>query len=479
MHLCKKFSKIQLPLITALVIVVAISLFCYTYFVVHDMMEQACYERLSDTASAIADNIGTLFHNNEVALDIAAENLAGLDDLDSAKAMQIIRKYSTEITASRVSILTPDNTVVTTSGIFDSGGLDFEEIAPLGKHFSVRDESRIYSGQTIFRQFVPIRRDHKTVGMIYAVYICSEFEKKFPVNFYDGDVYLYLVDRRDGNIVADTYSQTFDNLYDRAPLRLKGGGELSYDDIINGGSGIVNVKGNSSGRSIFMAYSPTSLKEYSVTVSIFSDIAMGSVTDYRNFVFVIGLIEILIFIGYDTWIIRKNRRNMEKISELANTDALTGAGSLVLFGQDSASLDSQISNGVVPEFAVVECDLNNLKKVNDSNGHEAGNEYIRRCCKVMCDAFPNSQVYRIGGDEFAIILLGEDFVNRAKIVKKLQSGPIKKGYMELSFATGIADYIPGTDNSTSEVLKRADAAMYEHKQKMKAKMKDKNNESRS
>jgi len=60
--------------------------------------------------------------------------------------------------------------------------------------------------------------------------------------------------------------------------------------------------------------------------------------------------------------------------------------------------------GEAPEFGVIGCDVNGLKKINDTLGHKAGDEYICAACKMLCEYFKHSPVFRIGGDEFVVIL---------------------------------------------------------------------------
>ena len=115
------------------------------------------------------------------------------------------------------------------------------------------------------------------------------------------------------------------------------------------------------------------------------------------------------------------------------------------------------------------CDINNLKVVNDTQGHEAGDVYIRECCLMICHVFTHSPVFRLGGDEFAVILQGQDYENRDELLALLREqaalpGEEGKGCM----ACGLAEYLPQTDTSLSDVFARADRAMYEEKTRMKA-----------
>lgn len=167
---------------------------------------------------------------------------------------------------------------------------------------------------------------------------------------------------------------------------------------------------------------------------------------------------------------KKLRKDLQATMQIANKDPLTGVGSTSAFKQKIKEWDSLISKRCNPPFAVVECDLNDLKKVNDKFGHGAGDEYLKANCTVFCSIFKHSPVFRIGGDEFAILLTDKDFINRDKLLKEL-AGCIDNSKDDnsekISFAVGMSDFNPVIDTSLKDSLKRADQLMYEHKRKLK------------
>ena len=119
-------------------------------------------------------------------------------------------------------------------------------------------------------------------------------------------------------------------------------------------------------------------------------------------------------------------------------------------------------------------DMNNLKQINDEHGHKACDAYIKGCCRMICDLFKHSPVFRIGGDEFVVILDGRDYDNRMALVKALKTGFAEsyeqedaEPWMRFSAAVGIAEY--SSDNNTFELMfKRADKSMYDAKKKFKS-----------
>ena len=131
-------------------------------------------------------------------------------------------------------------------------------------------------------------------------------------------------------------------------------------------------------------------------------------------------------------------------------------------------MELNMGEEAMAEYGVVVFDLNGLKQINDTQGHDAGDEYLKKACGIICDNYKHSPVYRIGGDEFVAILQGNDFVNREKIKKHFDDcieDNIQDG--KVIVASGMAVFDPGLDESYTDVFIRADKRMYERKQVLK------------
>ncbi|MCR5479916.1 MAG: GGDEF domain-containing protein [Ruminococcus sp.] len=172
--------------------------------------------------------------------------------------------------------------------------------------------------------------------------------------------------------------------------------------------------------------------------------------------------------------IKDKEKQIGQLSIETYKDSLTGVGSNAAYIKKAETLNEQISAGGA-EFAIVMADMNDLKKVNDEYGHRSGDMYIIGCCKMMCDAFKRSPVYRIGGDEFVAVLTGADYENRSSICDKLRQDFENscnrrdvEPWQRYSAAVGMAQYTP-EDTNVESVFKRADKAMYEDKSRIKSK----------
>ncbi len=174
------------------------------------------------------------------------------------------------------------------------------------------------------------------------------------------------------------------------------------------------------------------------------------------------------------------RRNMQltalnsKLSMLMEKDSLTFVKNRTAYDRYVKRMEASMQAGDCDPFAVVCFDINYLKQVNDELGHEAGDEYIKKCCKLICNTFKHSPVFRIGGDEFVAIAVHDDYTNRDTLLRTMREhmrsldadttlSPIDR----ISVASGISDCTETTGDDYSAVFRRADTRMYENKREMK------------
>ena len=163
--------------------------------------------------------------------------------------------------------------------------------------------------------------------------------------------------------------------------------------------------------------------------------------------------------------VRSEMRYAKELSaakKLANKDALTGTKNTHAFTQAEADLTARIEAGEAVEFCIVVCDINGLKTVNDTMGHKTGDTFIRKASEAICDIFKHSPVFRIGGDEFAVICQGHDYEQIDALLeqmKQVNAAHQKEGDVQIAF--GMARY--ENDALVSDVFERADKRMYANK----------------
>ncbi|WP_290763884.1 GGDEF domain-containing protein [Fibrobacter sp. UBA4297] len=174
-------------------------------------------------------------------------------------------------------------------------------------------------------------------------------------------------------------------------------------------------------------------------------------------------------------IARSAKEQAEDMTNLAFTDSLTHVNSKVAYDKTKEALQEQIANNTAT-FAIVMIDVNNLKDVNDNFGHDCGDKYILGACRIFCNIYRQSPVYRVGGDEFVVILQNSDYKNREKLLKNIErefqktaNNTKRKPYERYSVAYGMSEFKAG--DNVDDVFKRADESMYAKKEELKGRQK--------
>lgn len=179
----------------------------------------------------------------------------------------------------------------------------------------------------------------------------------------------------------------------------------------------------------------------------------------------------ILFSNYTTMTHRAIRSEAElgAMRAIANTDSLTGVKNKLAYATAEALLNKQIEEGTAGEFAVLVCDVNGLKHINDTQGHKAGDAYLCLASSLVCDSFKHSPVFRVGGDEFVVILEGQDFQSRQELLTQFNQQVEQNIHTDGAVVSaGTAVFAPGRDGSVHAVFERADKRMYERKQQLKA-----------
>ena len=156
--------------------------------------------------------------------------------------------------------------------------------------------------------------------------------------------------------------------------------------------------------------------------------------------------------------------------KMAYSDPLTGVKNKMAYLEDVGSFEQKIEDDFLKDFGIVIFDLNDLKKTNDTLGHDAGDKYIQEGSRLICNSFKHSPVYRIGGDEFVVFLSGDDYKNHKTILIEFNN-TIEKNLTNggVIIASGFADYATLEEKGFMRLFEIADRKMYERKQELKAK----------
>ena len=168
-------------------------------------------------------------------------------------------------------------------------------------------------------------------------------------------------------------------------------------------------------------------------------------------------------------------RELERVTRLAHKDSLTGVRNKIAFDAYMAELKAGNSEGNQLPFALLLADLNDLERVNNTSGHAKGDEYIQKTCRVLCEVFSHSPVFRISGDEFAVVLTAQDYEERNALLKwarntfrEMEQDETLPLWERCSAAIGIAECDPEREDQPFDgITERVMEDMVREKQRMK------------
>ena len=172
--------------------------------------------------------------------------------------------------------------------------------------------------------------------------------------------------------------------------------------------------------------------------------------------------------------VEESHQQVSDLSRRVFIDALTSVRNKGGFDEAVQSLQARIDQTEPLEFAIVILDCDGLKQINDQYGHDKGDVYIQTASRLICRVYKHSPVYRIGGDEFAVVLQNEDYQNRNALEEQFEtsakriSAAAENEWEQVRAALGMAEYDPRSDTSVDDVVRRADKTMYENKRLRKA-----------
>ena len=144
-------------------------------------------------------------------------------------------------------------------------------------------------------------------------------------------------------------------------------------------------------------------------------------------------------------------RKLSAARSRANLDTLTGVKDKTAYEMMSSNLARQIEGGRTVQYAIILCSVKELGHINETEGWDAGDQTLRDACGIVCAIFKHSPVFRVAGDQFAVIAQGHDYAHVEELVVELHKA--SRGN-ELAISCGMAKY--DAAESVSSVFARAE-----------------------
>ncbi|MCR5089606.1 MAG: GGDEF domain-containing protein [Oscillospiraceae bacterium] len=166
--------------------------------------------------------------------------------------------------------------------------------------------------------------------------------------------------------------------------------------------------------------------------------------------------------------LEEEKKTSRAFQNMANTDSLTGVRNKHAYSEYEKAINQQIQAGELEKLAVVVGDINGLKYVNDTQGHAAGDQLIKDACALICEYFTHGAVFRVGGDEFVVLMQGKGYDTVHEVIGELNrkiEENIKKDAVVISIGYSLLNQ---GDQQLRDVFERADQMMYERKKELKS-----------
>lgn len=197
-------------------------------------------------------------------------------------------------------------------------------------------------------------------------------------------------------------------------------------------------------------------------------------SSYRQilFILIVSIVFFVILLMMSRVMYKKTleaeKENTNTFRNMANTDSMTGVKNKHAYSDAEACLNQMIRENKIDKLAIVVCDINGLKHVNDTLGHAAGDQLIQDASAMICRHFTHGAVYRIGGDEFTVILQEKGYDTMEGVLAEInreveENIPKKKVVISIGYSM-----LRPEDQLVHDVFERADQMMYRRKQQLKA-----------
>lgn len=364
------------------------------------MEEQACWDKLSQSAKQGARGLIERVHSDQELLSSIADIIKQQDSLDSPEVHQIIDTFRSSTMISHIALLLPgdklmlpDEPVRGTDGI-----LSFEEEAALGIHISDRSVDIRDKSSLILRNFVPIIKDGKTIAMLYGVVDLNTLSERWQNTAYDGQSVLHIMDGRTGEFIMDSWHKSLGDITEIGERKMKPGyrQEQLAEDVFAGRAGCSVFVSKTIGGYMYFYYEPIDINQWSIGISVAEDVAFDRLKKTNFLLIGFMIAETILLMVYFIWIWRSTKKEVHRVRKQAETDALVGILNRNSYEKNLHRYVKRCKNNL----ACVYADVNGLHELNNSKGHKAGDRMLQFVAHVMQNYFGDEDTYRIGGDEF-------------------------------------------------------------------------------
>ncbi|MBE6696906.1 MAG: GGDEF domain-containing protein [Ruminococcaceae bacterium] len=458
-----KYFYLRLSIIIVAILVIIISSIVLSNDIL-DLQEETCNRTLNDTIVTLTEDLHHNLYGHRVYLQsIAAIITDYSENMNDNAVLGILQDYESDAIVNRLDILLPNGQALTPTD-------DMVQPDPKLSFDALKDKSYGLTGKLTCHMknvedgheheiaciHTPIYdKDGEVIGILLGVIELERLNALVDTDIFSGKAKIYIIDGSTGDILVDTGHSGMENIWNWRTNPLQGdySKDQLTDDIKNGRSGQVKFEAEGTGVSQYFCYAALEKTDWVVGIAVEESAAFAPVDRMRGsvvsfFIIVIACLSTVLFtILYHTNAIHKKTKMLSEI------DLLTECYNRNKYELDMAGLMRAQGD----YLGCVYVDVNGLREHNNQSGHDQGDLMLRIISEHIRKRFGNKNTYRIGGDEFVVILRNRT-PDIDHILEQLNKDIERVGY---SVAIGFAE-----QDSTRDALaltRLAEQIMYKKK----------------
>lgn len=411
-------NKMKITLLVMLIIFALVNIVAYR---IRDIEKNTSLEIMEIALDSASEDVQRYFNIQRDIMLTMAEIINTQAKVESTQTQDIVDSFKSQSLIDNLGLLLPDNKLMWpyAKPMDFSDVLSFNEEAARGIHFSDRERSVNDRNKFVVRNFVPVVRDNKIMGMLYGRIDLNNFPEIRKKYLFDDQARFIVLDGNTGEILFNNKSNTMNNLYSLGAYDVKSGdsSEEILDKLKKGIKGKALVKSLYGEENVYFMYKPLPINQWRICISVPEKVVLARLRETDKMLYGLFGCELFLLLGYFLWLQRTARKELQIQKDLAEKDILTGTLNRNRFEMDLAGYAQQCSQNL---FCIY-IDGNGLHELNNDFGHEAGDDMLRKVAKGMVEQFGETKVYRVGGDEFvafAFDVLQEEIESRINYIRK-------------------------------------------------------------
>lgn len=455
----KKKGSQKILIFTIVMAVFLLITVCFYVQKARTHMTEFSFTRLGEMTGDAAVEYRNTINTNRTILRSMAEAVAMCDLSDTQTLTDILNSFNYKKYYVQLQLLTSDHMLLDQSGLWKDVAehMDFEEEAKKAPYLSSKCEDFLNPGEQIAYQSMPVIRDGETIAILYSVVALEEASRVYTINDFGGKAFIMLVDGNNGEILMDTWHKRLGNMkdYGGRDIHMGDTAEEAVAKMKQDQSGDMAFTSKTIGETLFLHYTPVGIKHLSAVIGVPQTVALSGTQSSLNCLYSMTIIVFIALVLYTTVIVTFLRRTNRRIYRMSVTDPATGL-------LNRSAYETFLRNNKTKKHSAAACiymDANGLHELNNRCGHAAGDAMLRTIADAMRSQWTDDDSYRIGGDEFVILLTTADADACEQQIAQFRAQVAAQGYT-ISVGFACSENETGYD----QLVQTADADMLKNKE---------------